>query len=183
MRARGLGMGWILGVLVASQASAAESFLHVHVQEGGGGETVRVNLPLDMVEGVLPLLKAEGLQDGRLTLDPERVEGMDLRRIWEAVREGRDGEFVTVEGRDERIRVARSGKDLIATVDSSGTREKVNVRIPLAVVDALFSGEGDSLDLVAAVRAMGEHAGGDLVRIEDGETRVRVWIDRDQDGR
>jgi len=52
------------------------------------------------------------------------------------------------------------------------------VRFPLAVVDALFSGEPGELDLLAAVEALSRHGqGGDLVRVNDGDTKVRIWID------
>ena len=43
-------------------------------------------------------------------------------------------------------------------------------------MDALLSGEGDRLDLQAALAELTEERG-DIITVRDGETRVRVWID------
>jgi hypothetical protein len=177
----GLGIALVLAV---APAAAAERWLHVLVVEDEGqGETVRVNLPLSTIESLLPLVKAEGLEGGRLRLTSEQTEGVDLRKAWQALRTAPDGDFVTVDGTDGRVRVSRSGSRLVAHVDDAGSGEKVRVMVPVAVLDALFSGDGEEVDLVAAVRALGDHADGDLVQVEDGDSRVRIWIDADQDGR
>ena len=53
--------------------------------------------------------------------------------------------------------------------------EKVNVKIPQAVVDALLA--GDEIDLEAAVRALVEHGEGDFVTVSERDDSVRVWVD------
>jgi len=45
------------------------------------------------------------------------------------------------------------------------------------VVDALFAGDEDQIDLAGAIRALAEHGDGEMVTVTDGETRVRVWVD------
>jgi hypothetical protein len=185
MGRRTLGIGIAL-LLSAAPAAAADKWLHVHVVEDGGeGDTVRVNVPLSMIESMLPLVKAEGLEDGRLRLRSHDIEGVDLHAMWKALRETGDADFVTVDGTEGQVRVSRSGRYLLATVDGRerGRGENVKIRVPIAVVDALFSGPGDEIDLVAAVRALGDHGDGEIVRVENGDSRVRVWVDADQDGR
>ena len=66
--------------------------------------------------------------------------------------------------------------------DSSYLRVKrlsVRVEIPVDVVDALLSGDGDRLNLVGALERLKERRG-DLVRIIDGDERVHIWIDEEQ---
>jgi hypothetical protein len=89
-----------------------------------------------------------------------------------------EAEFVTVESADETVRVAKQGGYLVATVDErTGSEDKVNVRIPFAVVEALLSGATDELDLLAAVRALSQHGDAVLVTVQDKNTSVRVWVD------
>jgi hypothetical protein len=183
MGRRMLGTGLAL-LLFAVPAQAADRWLHVHVvEEGSSGDTVRVNLPLDTIESLLPLIQAEGFRNGKLRLDDNDLDGVDLHAIWRALRESGDADFVTVDGSDGQVRVSRSGRFLLATVEGRDQeQETVKVRVPIAVVDALFSGADDTIDLVAAVRALGDYDG-DIVRVEGGDARVRVWVDADQDGR
>jgi len=58
----------------------------------------------------------------------------------------------------------------------------VRVRFPLDVVDALLSGGENELDLIAALDALADHGGGDLVTVESDDESIRVWIDTDADG-
>jgi hypothetical protein len=163
-------------------AASDDLWLHVFVQEdGASGETVRVNVPVAFVERVLPLIENEHIRGGKVVIpDEAELEGVDLRGIWEAVRETADGEFVTVEGPDENVRVAKQDGMILVDVDDDG--EKVRVRVPLEVVGAAFSGEPDQIDIVAAIRLLGEsYPDHDLVTVEDGSTTVRVWIDTQQE--
>ena len=59
-----------------------------------------------------------------------------------------------------------------------GQREakEVYVEVPVEVIDALLSGEGNDLNVLAAVEKL-DGRRGDLVRVTDGGTKVRVWID------
>ena len=46
----------------------------------------------------------------------------------------------------------------------------------MEVVDALFSGEGDELNVKAAISQLQKRRG-DIVRVNDETSTVRVWID------
>jgi hypothetical protein len=55
---------------------------------------------------------------------------------------------------------------------------KVDMRVPVPVVDALLAGSGDELDLRAALVAMQQQKGvGDVLTVNDNKTQVRIWID------
>lgn len=167
-------------ILLTTSAFAADRWLHVRVDEAGpDGDRVRVNIPLSVVEKILPHFESEDLRDGKVRIGKDEMGNADLRRMWEAVRALEDSDFVTVQGTRQNLRVAKQrGFFVITGNKGSDQRENVNVRVPLRVVDALFSGsDPDELNIAAAVKALGEHTDGDLVVVEDGDSRVRVWVD------
>ena len=102
----------------------------------------------------------------------------ELRQLWNELQSAPDATFVDVEETDQKVRVSKSGGYMLVTAFEGGEKsQQVDVRIPAAVVDALLSGEGEELDIAAAVRALAAHGAGELVTVTDDETKVRVWVD------
>jgi hypothetical protein len=107
----------------AQSASGGDRWLHVHVvSTDSDGETVSVNVPLELAEKVLPAINKHELHDGKVTIDRFDTDGVDFRAILEAVKGAKDGEFVTVTGKDhEDVRVAKKdGFLLVHVTDASG---------------------------------------------------------------
>lgn len=158
---------------------AGERWLHVRVEKAGeDGESVRVNLPLKVAVKVLPAIRADELHRGRLRIHHARVHGVDLRALLQAVRELEDGEFLTVESDEQNVRVAKKeGYLLVSADESKGEAEKVNVKVPFPIVEALLSGEEDELNLLAAVEALSAHGDDVLVTVESEKEFVRIWVD------
>ena len=103
----------------------------------------------------------------------------DIVKILASVRDARDGEYVTVDSVDESVRIAKEGEYLTLHVEEThDDAETVDVRVPVSVLDALVSGDDDELDLLAAVRALGEHEDEAFVRVQETDATVRIWIDR-----
>ena len=175
----------LLAVLFSLSSSAAsDKWLHVRVENNGPrGERVNVNLPLDLIERMLPLISVDDLRGGKLELDDE-LGGIDLRELAVALRDAPDADFVTVQSDDQNVRVSKEGDYLLIRVEERGrnSSEKVRVRLPLAVVDALVGGNPHELDLVAALHALSEYADETLVDIESDDGSVRVWIDSSETG-
>ena len=48
--------------------------------------------------------------------------------------------------------------------------------MPVSLVDALLSGEGDEVNIQAAVAELQKRRG-DIVRVHDSDSNVRIWID------
>jgi hypothetical protein len=166
--------------IVGAQAPAPERWLHVRVDSSDEkGETVRVNLPLSVAEKILPAVKANMLEGGKIRLKQLRVQEVDIRAILEAVRNSADGEFVTVQGKRENVRVAKKGGYLLVQVrDERPDRlETVDVKVPMAVVDAMLTGEPDELNILAAIRALKAHGDMELVTVKERKQTIRVWID------
>jgi hypothetical protein len=171
-----------LALAVPAEGQAGERWLHVRVEqagaEGEAGETVRVNLPLKVAEKILPAIHADKLQQGRVRLPHAHVHGVDLRAVLEAIRELGDGEFLTVQSDDENVRVAKQGGYLLISVDEQkGDAEKVDIKLPFSVVEALLSGEKDELNVLAAIQALSQHEDEVLVTVQSEREMVRVWID------
>jgi hypothetical protein len=180
----------LLFTTVHAQQPAKEKWLHVSVESReANGETVRVNVPLALAERVLPAINIEKLRHGRIRINEFKLEGMDVREILAAVKDTRDGEFVTVESRKNNVRVAKEKGYLLVKAEETKEvkgakegetrtrKEKVDVKIPMTVVEALLSGAKDEIDLVAAIRALAAHGDAVLVSVEDGQNTVRIWVD------
>jgi hypothetical protein len=185
--------------LAQSNAAKTDQWIHVRVESKDvKGDTVRVNVPIDLAEKVLPAINKEKLHNGKVHIDSSNFEDVDLRAILDAVRSSHDGEYVTVQSRDNDVRVAKnagylyihvtdkskarksvdkdaSGKD---TVSPATLRESnVEIKVPMKVVDALLSAGKDELDIVAALHALSANGDTELVSVKSDENTVRVWID------
>lgn len=168
-------------LLLAALPAAAASELWLHVKVEGtdpGQERVTVNLPISVVEKALPMIPAEEWQDGQVVIHDAEFDAQRLRELWQEVKDSPDMNYVTVQSRDETVKVYKERGYLVArTTEATEHGSQVHARIPLAVVDALLSGEGNSLNLHAAIQALAAHGSGELVTVTDGRESVRVWID------
>jgi hypothetical protein len=54
--------------------------------------------------------------------------------------------------------------------------EEVRVEVPVSLVDAFLSGEGEEGNFEAAIVELQKRRG-DIVRVKDDDSNVRVWID------
>ncbi|MGB2637599.1 MAG: hypothetical protein WAN32_01490, partial [Candidatus Acidiferrum sp.] len=82
----------------SSTSTHAERWLHVRVvSTNSKDETVRVNVPLSLAETVLPAINHDRLHDGKVRLGCMDCDGVDIRTLFNAVRNTKDGEFVMVQ--------------------------------------------------------------------------------------
>ena len=164
----------------STTSASKDRWLHVRViSSDAKGETVKVNVPLELAEKVLPAINKDRLHAGRVKIDNAHVDDVDLRALVEAIRTTKDGEFVTVQSNECDVRVAKLNNHLIIHVlDKENSRKSdVEVKVPMKVIDALFSAGKDELDLVAALHALSSQGDTELVSVKDHENTVRVWLD------
>lgn len=160
----------------AGTAMATEGlWLHVKV-DGQPDERVTVNLPLTLIEKAIPMIPENIMEHGRIQYDEGEITIADLREMWRELESQPDFTIARVESENENVRVAKEGDYLVVRVEE-GDSENVNVRIPVAVVNALFSGEGEQLNVRAALEALASHGEGELVTVTDDNETVRVWVD------
>lgn len=164
----------------STSSEKGERWLHVRVIcTDGKGDTVRVNVPLELAEKVLPAVNHDRLHNGKVKIDNSDITNdVDLRALMDAIKSAKDGEYVTVQGNDNDVRVAKEGNHLIVHVVDKGTKKsQVEVKVPMKVVEALLSAGKDELDLVAALHALSSQGDVELVSVKDSENTVKVWLD------
>ena len=164
----------------SSSSASGERWLHVRViSTNSKGETVRVNVPLELAEKVLPAIDHNRFHKGKVRIGCMDCDGVDVRTLFEAVRNTKDGEFVTVQSHDADISVAKKeGVFLVHVHDKKNTKNsQVEVKVPMKVVEALLSAGKDELDLVAGLHALLVQGDVELVSVKDDENTIRVWLD------
>ena len=165
--------------LAAAPALANDLWFHVTVNEHSGeNANITVNLPISIVEKALALIPEDAMQGGRIKIEDEEFDANRLRELWSELRNSPDMEFVTVRTDDETIRVYKENGFLVArTTESSASGTEIHARLPMDVVEALLSGDGDELNVEAALQALVSSGQGELVTVNDKDATVRVWID------
>lgn len=170
----------------AAAAPQAERWLHVRVtEENGAGATVELNLPIDLVHKAVPLVEGASAE-AQLDFADHGFDGGDLKQLLRELTISPDGEYVKIHDGGDEVRVAREGRLLLVRVNERDDRgARVEARLPMRVVEALASGDGDTLDIAAALEALAEERDGELVTIVDdgGATHVRLWIDSSNEQR
>jgi len=170
----------------STDSASRDRWLHVRVDDPDSkGEIVRVNIPLELAEKVLPTIDKDQFHKGRVKIDHFDCNGVDFHALLNAVRDSKDGEFVTVQSNEQDVRVAKQNNYfLVHVIDKEGSkdakdrkRSNVEVKIPMKVVDALFSAGKDEVDLVAGLHALALQGDTELVSVKDHEQTVRVWLD------
>lgn len=163
----------------AASPSAETRWLHVHVEAPGKRSRIRVNLPLSAVEAGLKAAPDSIALDGGIPLG----RNMDLdrfRQVWKDVETAGDAEIVAVEEGDTRENISKKGGRLLIHLQDDRESKTIDVDLPGRVVDALFSGDSEELN----IRAAAEHLRtmrGEVVRVHDRNSTVRIWIDESAD--
>ncbi len=188
MRAKGFWSTALLLVMTTLVASAAtigrpatqqepEPWVHVEVTSDGG-TNMNLDLPLAAVTAMLALAPETIVQNGEFQFGSSyQVPVAAIREMWRELRDVGDVEFVTIQYEGQDVRIARAGEIILVNVsDSDGDDESVRVEIPVPVVDALLSGDGDTLNIGAAIEEL-SMLRGELVRVIESDNNIRVWID------
>jgi len=170
--------------LTAGQAAAADLWIHVKVDgHKGKDERVSINMPLSMARNLSGMVSEDGRRHGRMRIHDHDYDVSELRRAWREIERGPDANFITVKDPDSDVKIAKRGDYLeMRAVDRKGDREEVAARVPLPVVSALLSGDGDELNLDAALEELSRHGQGELLTVHSEDETVRIWIDHQSEG-
>jgi hypothetical protein len=163
-----------------TESAPPDGWLHIRIDnKESKGEVVRVNVPIEMAEKVLPAINHENLRHGKVHIDSGRMNDIDVRAVLDAIRTSKDGEYVTVQSNENDVRVAKSGGTLFVNVaDKTGAKKsKVVIKIPMKVIDALFSAGKDEVDVVAALHALSAQGDTELVSVRNDGNDIRIWMD------
>ena len=179
------GIALAVALLSAGIAQAQDEapWLHIRVTEQGeDGAKVSVNLPLSLVEVFADIAEQQIRNEAHveLGLDHHDIRIADIRRAWNELRDAGDAEFVTIEEDNEFVRISRAGDIILIEFEQRDADDESpdngRVEVPVSVVDALLSGEGEELNIRAALDELVASTSGEIVFVEADDTTVRVWI-------
>jgi hypothetical protein len=165
--------------LPAARVSATDLWLHVKVHDAREDSHVSINLPLSMVEKSTALIPQDARHAGHVRFADKDMEVAELRRLWDEVKNRPDATYVTVDEKDGKVRIAKRGDylQILAHDRKDSRQEDVEIKIPLEVVSALLSGQGDEMNVGAAVQALARRGEGELVTVNGDHETVRIWVD------
>ena len=162
-----------------SALRSPQSWIHVQIVGTDSADgNMALNLPLSAVSAVVSMAP-EGIIDseGRLMAAEENgISVGDIRQMWRGIKDGGDVELVAMQQENRTVRVSRAGDQMEVRVDNAENDETVRIDLPVVVVDALLSGDGDTLNIPAAIEQLGQLRG-DVVRVTEAARQIRVWID------
>lgn len=164
--------------LVTPAYADEDRWLHVAVD---GEDRVRLNLPLSVVTAAMPLIEAEGFSDGHIRINEMDMDPEAIVALLRSIADADDGEYVTIESEDDDVTISKKGEYMYIHVQEDSRyadRESVEMKFPIPVLTALVSGEDDELNLMAALDALADYEGEDLVTVNDDGTSVRIWVDQ-----
>lgn len=199
---RRLLLGLLLLLLVSPAAAVERTrWLHVRVQDGGpDGATVRVNVPLSLVDGLIPILEETQRERGAtFRFDDSEIDRAELQRILAQLREAPREAEVLLEKDGDRVWFSRQGDRLQIRVEEQDRREtgtaaqvpdrlhaeraprekrpaasETRILVPMKLAEALVS--SPEMDLKSVIRSF-EDDGEILIVDGEDDTQVRVWID------
>lgn len=180
------GMALLAAGLVGTAQRAAAADLWLHIDVNGKGEQANINLPLSMVRNMAPMLeeKGHGHSSKRIHVRDKDLSVNELRQAWREIANGPDANYITVKDKDSDVHIGKQGDYLrLKAKDRGGDGEDVDLKIPLDVVAALFSSDGDELNFNAALEALARRGEGELLTVNGNDETVRIWVDSRSGGR
>ncbi len=155
----------------AGNGSGEGKSIHVDLKSTeGDGMELKMTLPISFIETLRPKIE-EALSSVRYQ-DHE----IDFVEIWNSVKDSGPTEFVEIKSHDGDIKVSTTHTHLVIRVDEKNEGHQIDVTLPLALGDALFSNL-DTIDYDGIIDALLSMEGQDLVKITSEKINGRVWIE------
>ena len=132
-----------------------------------------VNRSVPAGPGCVVLFQFNG--DGKARADQPDVNWVTLLKKMKDLPEG---EYVKVDSPDAKISIKRAGGLFLIHVDEQkDEKTTVDVRLPVALLDAVSVDENQELDVKAFVAQLDKLETGDLVRVSGDDADVRIWVE------
>jgi len=152
-------------------ADETEKMLHVNFT-AEEGQMVNISFPVSLLKSFEPQIE-KVLQDIKINGNEE----INFIELWQAVKDAGATEFVEINSEDADIKVSTTATHLLVNVNEKKEGHTIDVSLPLALGDALFtSGDFDYEQAIEALMSVE----GDLVTITSDDPngpQGRVWIE------
>lgn len=169
-----LGVTVILSVVSIIAVQEPQSWFHVQIEDEGDAQDLNLDLPLRTVSGILGMVPNVAVENGHLRLsDEQRLEVAAFREVWQKLQSTGEDELVSQHREKVSIRVVRIGERIGIFVEDDG--EFIQLDVPTAVVDALLSDDGTTLNIDAALDVL-KNLSGESIFLTESNRRIRVWI-------
>ena len=132
------------------------------------GMTLNVTLPLQFLESFQPQIQ-------QILTQIQAEHGMDFKQIWTSVKDSGPAEFISIKSEEADIQVSTTSSHMIVKVNEKTEGHDIEVHLPMALGDALFTLDGD-IDYEGILQAL-ETVDGDLVTISGADMNGRIWIE------
>jgi hypothetical protein len=169
-------------VLSMGSFSIADSaWLHVNIDNDE--DQININLPIALAETVVWIVDL-GDEPTVIKVDDREITVPEMRKIWETLK--KEGSFTLAsikskkDGAGDNIDIAFKDNRLLITGTTDD--EQIEINILGDLIDALFSGEPDRLNLDACIEELklkGAASGYVHIKGDDGEN-VNVWVDNNK---
>ena len=177
---------YLVGILTLSLMAALfvpvalagdEVHLRIEVTDENSGEMkVNLDMPLGAIESILDILTDQVHGDFNMDFGHH---GVDVRRIYMALRDEDMSDFLEINSGEEHVKVWKDRDAFQVRVTREGApRPVAMVYLPLPLLDALFSGPDESLpNLKGALKELEHMAPLTLVEVFDEDETVRIWLE------
>lgn len=169
-------------LLTPTLASASDVWVHLHVRDHHGNGKLTMDVPAGVVRLLAALLPDQASASASIDLNGHRFDVPRLRRTWYAAQRQPEGRMFTIADRDDTVEIGHRAGSLVVTARSdrrwNRDDERVEIRIPGRVINALLSGSGDRMNLAAGIQALASTGSGELIAVTSDREIVRIWVDR-----
>jgi len=195
-RSRFAAAATVLLLSALAQAGSHGKWINVHVRQASEQTTVDVRLPLDFIALALDAVDTPEFRHGKMRLDfkhhdrdgdvksdgdgKARADQPDVNwvTLLKKMKDLPEGEYVKVDSPDAKISIKRAGGLFLIHVDEQkDEKTTVDVRLPVALLDAVSVDENQELDVKAFVAQLDKLETGDLVRVSGDDADVRIWVE------
>ena len=167
----------LVAYLVAIPLLAQEQpWLHVQVEEDAtDGKGMTLRLPLPAVVALITMVPYTTITNGQLELHRAQQEIVTvLRDLLKQLERAEGSKFLTSRHEDGTVRVER--QDQHYKVDIHGQGVSAQATISVVLVQALLSGETETLNIDAGVNVL-RKLRGEVIRVDESNRHIRVRID------
>jgi len=142
---------------------------------GTGDDTpkVKVSVPLSLIEVVI-----ESVDTTQVMRDLKSEKGIDIRKLWRELKNADVDEFVTIEKKDNKVRVYKDTDAFRVTIqDENNSKPNIEIRIPFSVMDYLTDEHKEGFKLSEMIAGLRTQLPLTIVEARhDGES-VKVWLE------